>query len=54
MENKQIKCIVCGIIKDITEFFREKICIDCFLIADKFGRNRKVMKDIMNKISKGQ
>lgn len=46
---EKIRCIVCGIVKDITEFFRERICIDCFMIADKFGRNRKVMKEAMKK-----
>lgn len=44
-----IKCIVCGIVKDISEFFREYICIDCFMIAYKFGRNIKVMKEAMKK-----
>ena len=49
MEPHIRRCIVCGISKDVVEFFREYVCIDCFMIADKFGRSRKVMDECNKK-----
>jgi len=39
-----MKCIVCGSIKDIVEFFCDRVCVECFAVADKYGRLRKVMR----------
>lgn len=49
MESQTRRCIVCGITKNVEEFFREYVCIDCFVIADKFGRSRKVMDECRKK-----
>lgn len=44
------KCIVCGLVKDIIEFFYDRVCIDCFPKADKYGRSRKIMEEYRKNI----